>query len=249
MANSLERKLNNILNIKNVKIIPENIKKDVSIFDVTGTLESAIITDKEYNQCLDYTNKILTHDEYVPYTKLDYIETSYTQWIDTGIMANSDIVIEMNFKNLHSGSNRSYDRIIGTTQDVNFEFCDMGSVEYYRASINPSNIMENLTLNADEYNTIKLTGDGKVLINDIQKSSFSANPLNLPIQLFTINSHNNGDGCAIKMKYCKIYKDNNLIRDFIPTKDEDNVVCLYDKVSMEFFYNSGTGEFIGGNEI
>ena len=40
MASSLEDKLNLILEEKTTKIIPENIKKDVQIFDVVGTLES-----------------------------------------------------------------------------------------------------------------------------------------------------------------------------------------------------------------
>ena len=48
------------------------------------------------------------------------------------------------------------------------------------------------------------------------------------------------------MKYCKIYKDTSLIRDFIPVKDENNVVCLYDKISNQYFYNAGTGDFIAG---
>ena len=39
MASSLEDKLNLILNEKTTKIIPENIKKGIQIFDVTGTLE------------------------------------------------------------------------------------------------------------------------------------------------------------------------------------------------------------------
>ena len=39
MASSLEDKLNLILNEKTTKILPENIKKGVQIFNVTGTLE------------------------------------------------------------------------------------------------------------------------------------------------------------------------------------------------------------------
>lgn len=39
MASSLEDKLNLILEEKTTKIIPENIKKDVQIFDVVGTYD------------------------------------------------------------------------------------------------------------------------------------------------------------------------------------------------------------------
>ena len=39
MSTTLEQNLNIILNEKEAKILPENIKKDVHIFDVVGTLE------------------------------------------------------------------------------------------------------------------------------------------------------------------------------------------------------------------
>ena len=41
----LENNLTQILNEKSTKIIPENIKKDVSIFGITGTLESNDLSD------------------------------------------------------------------------------------------------------------------------------------------------------------------------------------------------------------
>jgi surface protein len=44
MATELKNKLNQILNEKTTKIIPENIKDGVTIFDVTGTLEEGVDT-------------------------------------------------------------------------------------------------------------------------------------------------------------------------------------------------------------
>ena len=41
MSTQLEQKLNLILNEKETKILPENIKKDVQIFDIVGTLENS----------------------------------------------------------------------------------------------------------------------------------------------------------------------------------------------------------------
>lgn len=40
MSNQLQTNLETILNEKTTKILPENIKKDVQIFDVVGTLEA-----------------------------------------------------------------------------------------------------------------------------------------------------------------------------------------------------------------
>ena len=73
----------------------------------------------------------------------------------------------------------------------------------------------------------------------------------LPLYLFSRN--NDGvsyDIGAHKIYYAKIWDDNNsLVRDFIPVKDPSGVVCLYDKVSGNFFYNAGTGNFIAGPDL
>ena len=38
--------------------------------------------------------------------------------------------------------------------------------------------------------------------------------------------------------------NDNLIRDYAPALDPDGVPCLYDKISEEYVYNSGSGSFI-----
>ena len=39
---------------------------------------------------------------------------------------------------------------------------------------------------------------------------------------------------------------NEILGEFIPCLDKDNIPCLYDKVSKQTFYNRGTGEFLYG---
>lgn len=46
--------------------------------------------------------------------------------------------------------------------------------------------------------------------------------------------------------YTKIWDGEELIRDFIPIKNNDGVVCLYDNVTKTFFYNQGQGDFLLG---
>ena len=46
--------------------------------------------------------------------------------------------------------------------------------------------------------------------------------------------------------YFKIKKDGVLVRDFIPASDTDGVVCFYDKVTKQFFYNAGAANFVAG---
>ena len=54
----LKTNLQEILQEKQEKIIPENIKKDIQIFDVVGTLESGAMTDTDYQTCLQLADDI-----------------------------------------------------------------------------------------------------------------------------------------------------------------------------------------------
>ncbi|MBQ8298672.1 MAG: hypothetical protein IJX99_02210 [Clostridia bacterium] len=49
-----------------------------------------------------------------------------------------------------------------------------------------------------------------------------------------------------KLKYLQYYEADVLVRDFKPCKDKNGTYCLYDEVSKTYFYNAGTGSFIGG---
>lgn len=47
----------------------------------------------------------------------------------------------------------------------------------------------------------------------------------------------------VKLYYFKMYKKDVAILDLIPVLDQNNIPCMYDKVSDKFFYNKGTGTF------
>ena len=50
----------------------------------------------------------------------------------------------------------------------------------------------------------------------------------------------------IKIFYLQIYEGATMVRDFIPVLDWNEVPCMYDRVSGQFFYNQGTGQFLPG---
>ena len=53
----------------------------------------------------------------------------------------------------------------------------------------------------------------------------------------------------MRLYYFKLYNDGVLIRNFIPVLDKNGTPCMYDKVTGQFFYNAGTGNFIAGPVI
>lgn len=48
---------------------------------------------------------------------------------------------------------------------------------------------------------------------------------------------------SMKLYYCKIWLNDELVRDFVPSVT-NGTPCLYDNVTQTSFYNAGTGDFI-----
>ena len=59
----LQEKLDQVLDQKNKYILPENIKKDITILGVTGTIDSSPLSNEEYDQAIIITNNILGIEE------------------------------------------------------------------------------------------------------------------------------------------------------------------------------------------
>jgi hypothetical protein len=71
-----------------------------------------------------------------------------------------------------------------------------------------------------------------------------------PLYLFARNDGSGVDRFAKQRTYSsKIYDDGILVRDFVPAKNSNNVVGMYDIVSGTFFTNAGTGEFVAGRDM
>ena len=61
----------------------------------------------------------------------------------------------------------------------------------------------------------------------------------------------NSDGIVAYKGYFKVYSykyynNDELLQDLIPCLDNNNEPCMYDTISKQTFYNSGTGEFLYG---
>lgn len=85
----------------------------------------------------------------------------------------------------------------------------------------------------------------KSIINDtIHEGEFTFLQTGIPVGLF-----GNVDGlylATIRMYYFKIYDGDTLVRNFIPVLDPDGTACMYDLVEQKYYYNAGTGDFIAG---
>lgn len=189
---------------------------------------------------------------------VEYIESTGTQYIDTGIVPNDNITVEIktstkldsnNFNGFFGGELSS----AANTQGIFvLRYGDMdGSIycsfQYGIYIITPTKISSYVT--SDVPVTLKF-GKAGLFIDDTQViSAFSNTLLGATYNMFlcAINTDGSARGYyAGKIYYCKIYDGDTLIRDFKPAKDGAGVYCLYETVEKRYYYNQGTGEFVGG---
>lgn len=195
------------------------------------------------NTAEDYTKAILRHKPiYSTIRELEYIQATGTQYIDTGVLANKGLVIEISFKCTATSPN--YMRLWGINSSsiaeammnnvTNTEWAFDGFSTNY--TINATSTFRTLKYSRSTMTTVYL--DGSTLGTFATQSDTNKN-----LWLFRGNDRYSNYYLA----YCKISTNNILIRDFIPAKRKsDGAIGLYDKVNETFYVNSGTGSFVAG---
>ena len=172
----------------------------------------------------------------INYTPLDYLESTGTQYIDTGYIAHDiNTSITIKFSNPTAwifGSVETY----GRSDDFGIA---VGAIRFgTQYTIQGLNFSDNIyTINV---NKTGYTVNG-------QKTYWQNTPvLNCQKNIFLFWANGSGVGKSGKIYFFKIYDNDVLVRDFIPVLDYNGVPCMLDKVEQKFYYNAGTGQFIAG---
>lgn len=186
------------------------------------------------------------------YTELEYIESSGTQYINTGIKINSSDSVKMDIEITSKPSEQIF--IFGSTTTGDGERYGVTYIpnrNYWRNVLGPNMYNFPTSLGAVGKRTIvkdggKCTIDG--VIGDVNSVEFTSSGD------FTLFCQNRDNGefrlfASMRLYFCQIYRNGSLIRSFIPCKNPENVVGLYDKVSSQFFANAGSGVFVAGPEV
>ena len=198
------------------------------------------------------------------YTQVEYIESSGTQYIDTGINSTNGYTINTNilftsfsYTQVITGS---YSRPGGSSTGDSARYFlrvsnGTGSV-FYQYNSNTSYGSTNLSLNTKHNIKCKLTKDSQYLeVDGILKTETTISADQAPVSLFllaNVGASGAPDNlCYARIYDCQYYDNNNvIIRNFIPTKrNSDNVLGLYDTVSNTFFTNAGSGTFTAGSDV
>lgn len=173
--------------------------------------------------------------------ELLYLESTKTQWIDTGVVLTST----MDYEFTGSVSDNTVTGWIAGAPTWIGIHKKAGTVAITQASTGN-------TYNAVEVNEVFKIGlfGNKAYFNGIETSTLKRNDTHQNYTLFLFAYHHTNDtgsiNSACRMYSFRIWDGGDLVRDFIPVLDWNDRPCMYDSVTNELFYNLGKQEFLYG---
>lgn len=164
------------------------------------------------------------------YRRLTYIVGNGNQYIDTGLtVQKSD-----SWRYILEADLVSSDNYAGCNGYLQYQ-AKIGNGVKSEIDIVYKDITETITVNGTQ-------------VYSQNWSSYSGT--NVKIGILKLGETNNGwyNGAAQsgKIYFCKIYKSDVLVRDFVPCINTSGEVGLYDLVDKQFYGNAGTGTFSAG---
>ena len=164
------------------------------------------------------------------YTEVEWIQSSGTQYIDTGIPA-KDI----------------------TDSFIDFRFVSVGTAEL---EVMATYVDGNNRLQCGWTGSAFMTGTGATYsqtADPTARTTATCVPVGSPASTVYLFAQNQGNApkwqCKAEIYSCNISTAVGKVRDFIPCKNPAGAVGLYDTVNGTFYGNSGTGAFTAGAEI
>lgn len=199
---------------------------------------SGISFNKENNLVIFGTDIETTHcaGHNLPetYDELEWLQSSGTQYINTGVIYSSQISAEVDFKFINP--------IANTEQEV---------LAAYESS---TDRMQCGKTNTDVFNDQGGFGyDSSLLTDRVLAKGVGKGNGTLPLFLFAQNETSSAPVhiTGTKRVYsCKIKQNNSWVRYFVPAKRKsDNVLGMYDIINGTFYTNAGSGTFTGGPAV
>lgn len=193
------------------------------------------------------------------YELLEYIESSGTQWIDTGLQIKEEcfkIELDVSFSAFESNETPIISTWVGLTNYWNLFRHSNGTIDFYASGHlnHPSQIelnqMYNIIIGSDLNNCYGYPGDRFIMVNgSVVSAASSIGTANTnTLKLFT-----RGDTTGrskFKLYELKYYVENNIIRDFIPVRSKaTGTAGLYELVEGKLYSNDGEGSFIVGKSV
>ena len=176
------------------------------------------------------------------YKRLEYIQSSGTQYIDTGVKAKNDTKVIVDCEITYG---TGWVKILGSYEaSAAFSWWANASniYAYYGTE-------EKLGVGATGKHI--LTANGNMWSDSVNDFAFSYSSFTATrnMYLFSVNGGGTYDNAPMKLYSCQIYDNDALVRDYVPCQKPDGTIGLWDDVNSAFYGNAGTGTFTAGPAV
>lgn len=189
------------------------------------------------------------------YTLLDYIESTGTQYIDTGIIPDNDTGFSVTLQcvniptdNFVYGARQGDDGrfVVGAKSDsVYVGYGSQVTLYNWQGVASPS-VRNNIKVNYKNSRIAQLNNELDYNLPSTLPTFDNATT----VTLFGRNANGTVVGFAQRVYDNKITQGNNVIRNYIPCRrNSDSALGMYDTVTGNFLTNQGTGTFTAGNAV
>lgn len=181
------------------------------------------------------------------YTQIEYLQSSGTQYIDTGFKPNQNTRVDAEVETTDAGIPYFFWGARTSSETVNFCLLRVGSgvrADYGESKLKVTSTPSAGKVSVSQNKNVCTYGSAAVTNT---ASTFASQ---YPLYLFAANTGGTaGYFGRHKLYNCKIYNGGTLIRNFVPARNGAGAVGLYDTVNGIFYTNAGTGTFVAGAEI
>jgi len=194
------------------------------------------------------------------YKKLQYIQSTGTQYIDTGIIPKNDTKVDYTLTPNKLSSLTFYFGTYGNTDTTGRCFFFINGVEQIQlefgfgtgTGISGTNYYD-FDVPSNWVNTKHLVSiaNKKMYIDNELKATLSGNLSGNTLSFYIGKANDilSRTGTSQKIHDVKLWSSDSLVRNFIPAqRTSDSEIGMYDTVTNTFFTNQGTGTFIAGPE-
>ncbi len=203
-----------------------------------------VVSIIEYKGIIYGNTKSLLPDGY---QQLEYLESTGTQYINSGVRSTNEIECSMDCMLLEESNGE-------------------GFIGYNRRSFaNNWSYIRHYSYDIVDYGEKRIIVSKKTKLNQRYKIYFGNGYLSIPgaqidekgnkttsipnSDIYLFGSY--FDSTSVLSRKMRIYEltfseNNNIIAHFIPVLDSNNRACMYETVTNQAFYNQGKGEFLYG---
>ena len=178
------------------------------------------------------------------YQPVEWIESSWTQWLDTWVIPTSNTKSQIKFRNLWVTWEVIYWMSVQQSWDDNYRFFNHQNKIYFDLNY-PSRIYGSVcNANTDyEFEIWNFYVKNVWASTNLVSWSF-VSWYTWAISIKLNYSDWNGALSSNRWYYVKIYENDTLVRDLVPCyRKSDAEIWMYDLVNDQFYTNSWTGTF------